>query len=631
MGWTWEETTPWKSGSSGDLSKLFKNEPVKNPGVLAVNAPSDRATLLAREVIQNSWDAAIELQRTDDNAPQFEIEFEYRDLTGDARRAAMEAMDLQSLAQRVRLLDRSKIGLRQSDCLDRLDEEPLPVMVITEKGTTGMYGPWESAASKMYLALISLGYTAKDEGAGGSYGYGKAGLISGSATRTVFAYTCFRERPDDLGVTRRLLGMTYWGEHDLDGKNYSGFARLGETTTAGVRPFENERADAVAELLGIPTRRSDHPSDLGTTFLLLDPTVEPLDLVTAISRSWWPAVIDNDFIVTVRDASGHIHHPRPRRDPILQAFIRAYEVATFPQDNPQPHERSVRLQAIRAGGREFTKPGSLGLVADPTGWSYADETTTALDEHAVEHHSLVALMRGPKMVVEYYVAGNTPPYVRGAFVAGDSIDDLLRRTEPKGHDAWKTSGVEGELEELGAEIARKVLARIKNQVAEFRRQLKPPKQPPENIQLPYFDEVMRKFIAGTGRGRVAPVADTRPVSIRLDQSLEPTDGLLVRLRGRAHIALSEHFEGDESEVEVSLTYKFLEDGVARTAAELTIDPPDGFVPVGDTNGTFRGRLSREGGAAVFEFRSEPYSSDWTGRLFVTGEPVRPVAEAEPTE
>src|SRR5690606_40984327 len=56
-------------------------------------SPSDRATLLAREVIQNSWDAAIELQRTDDNAPQFEIEFEYRDLTGDARRAAMEAMD----------------------------------------------------------------------------------------------------------------------------------------------------------------------------------------------------------------------------------------------------------------------------------------------------------------------------------------------------------------------------------------------------------------------------------------------------------------------------------------------------------------------------------------------------------
>src|SRR5690606_16124534 len=93
MGWDWEKTTPWHSGSSGDLSKLFKNEPVKNPGVLAVNAPSDRATLLAREVIQNSWDAAIELQRTDDNAPQFEIEFEYRDLTGDARRAAMEAMD----------------------------------------------------------------------------------------------------------------------------------------------------------------------------------------------------------------------------------------------------------------------------------------------------------------------------------------------------------------------------------------------------------------------------------------------------------------------------------------------------------------------------------------------------------
>ena len=72
-----------------------------------------------------------------------------------------------------------------------------------------MYGPFEGAKSKMYLALISLGYTAKAEGSGGSDGYGKAGLIRGSATRTVVAYTAFRERKDDPGVTRRLLGMTY--------------------------------------------------------------------------------------------------------------------------------------------------------------------------------------------------------------------------------------------------------------------------------------------------------------------------------------------------------------------------------------------------------------------------------------
>lgn len=631
MGWTWEETTPWKSGSSGDLSKLFKNEPVKNPGVLAVNAPSDRATLLAREVIQNSWDAAIELQRTDDNAPQFEIEFEYRDLAGDARRAALGAMDLPSLGERVRRLDRSDIGLRQTDCLDHLDEDPLPVIVISEKGTTGMYGPWENAASKMYLALISLGYTVKEEGAGGSYGYGKAGLISGSATRTVFAYTCFRERPDDPGVTRRLLGMTYWGQHDLDGKNYSGFARLGETTDEGIRPFENESADAYAERLGIPTRRSDHLSDLGTTFILIEPTVEPLDLVKAISRNWWPAIIDQDFIVTVRDAAGNIHHPRPRRDPILQTFIRAYEVATIPQDNPQPHERPSKLQSIRAGDREFTEPGMLGLIADPTGWSYADETTTAVDDDAVEHHSLIALMRGPKMVVEYFVAGNTPPYVRGAFVAGESVDDYLRRTEPKGHDAWKTTSAEGELESIGAEIARAILTRIRSQVGNFRRQLKPPKQPPENIQLPYFDEIMRKFISGAGRGRGAPVPDVRPLSIRLDQVLEPVDGTSVRLTGKAHVSLSEHFEGDESEVDVSLTYKFLEDGVARTAAELEIDPPEGFVPVDDTPGSFRGRLSREGGAAVFRFHSGPYSSDWSGRLIVSGDPVPSTPELELAE
>ena len=78
-----------------------------------------------------------------------------------------------------------------------------------------------------YLALVSLGYTVKAPGAGGSYGYGKAGLIGASSTRTVIAYTCFKEREDDLGVTRRLLGMTYWGQHDVGGRSFTGFARLG--------------------------------------------------------------------------------------------------------------------------------------------------------------------------------------------------------------------------------------------------------------------------------------------------------------------------------------------------------------------------------------------------------------------
>lgn len=96
-----------------------------------------------------------------------------------------------------------------------------------------MYGPFIQARStKLFLALISVGYTVKAVGSGGSYGYGKAGLITASATRTVLAYTCFREQADDPGVTRRLLGMTYWGQHEVV-NSFTGFARLEMTTEPG--------------------------------------------------------------------------------------------------------------------------------------------------------------------------------------------------------------------------------------------------------------------------------------------------------------------------------------------------------------------------------------------------------------
>lgn len=196
--WRWEKTDPSRSGSSGDLSKLFRHEGSENPGVLAVDAPSTNASVMAREVIQNSWDSARERQKSDAGAPQFQIDFGYRSLSGEDRTQFIENLDLASLARRAEAGDRDTLGLRSSDVLSQLDADaPLPILVIRERGTTGMHGPFEEAKSKMFLALVSLGYTVKDDAAGGSYGYGKAGLIRGSATRTVVAYSRFRERPDD--------------------------------------------------------------------------------------------------------------------------------------------------------------------------------------------------------------------------------------------------------------------------------------------------------------------------------------------------------------------------------------------------------------------------------------------------
>lgn len=623
LAWDWEKTDPSRSGSSGDISKLFRHEITKNPGALALEAPHPNATIMAREVIQNSWDAARELQsqfeNADEESPPFEIEFEYRNLEANDKENVVKCLDLASLASRVSGKNRQDIGLRESDCLDDLSTgRDLPVLYVREKGSTGMYGPWEGAKSKMYLALVSVGYTEKAQGAGGSFGYGKAGLIRSSAVRTVVAYTCFQERKDDPGVTRRLLGMTYWGQHEHRSQSCTGFARFADEQR---RPFVNEQADQIANKLGISVRSPENPEELGTTFLLIEPTVKPEGLLKATERWWWPAIDDQDFFVSVTSHDGEKRHPRPRKDPHLRPFIRAREIATARQDNSPDEERKFSFNSISEGDQRYENPGALGLVADKDGWSYADElVSNAQDREPVEHKSLVALMRSPKMVVEYYEAGQSAPYVRGAFVAGESIDEVLRDTEPKGHDAWMTTSEDGELGAQNANIAKTVLRRIRNNVNTFRQSVKPSKPEPEDIKLPHFDNIMRKVMSGGKIGSNPPLSDVRPISIRLSQNLESAGDGKVRLTGSVRFSLSEHHEEDHADVEAMISYRFVEDSRLGSSCPIDIEPQADFDLRSGSPPRFRGTLV-SGEEAVFNFSSDPYPSTWTARLIVNADVV----------
>jgi hypothetical protein len=646
-GWNWEQTDVRRSGSSGDVAKLFKNEGTKQPGVFAVGAPRPEATLMAREVIQNSWDAAREL-RADigEEAPEFEIEFTFREHAGAVKQQLVRRLDLGGLREQLQEIvstgddARSKIGLGGSNCLDLLDAaSPLRLLTIVERGTTGMYGPFIQAKSKLYLALISIGYTMKAAGSGGSYGYGKAGLIAASATRTVVAYTCFRERDDDPGVTRRLLGMTYWGQHEVGGNSYTGFARFGQQEDGWVRPFTNQDADEVAVSLGLDVRDPARLNDLGTTFIVVDPDIDPSELSVAIGRNWWPAMLDESFHPVVRrvDASGTPERfdIKPRQDPILRSFIRGWELATTPQDNvvTAEYRRDLGTSSAATGSMPL---GMIGLTADLGGWSYAqpsdveqvdeDEGTTA------SHASLVALVRGPRMVVEYYPQlPSKQPFVRGVFVASDDelVDDLLRQTEPKAHDAWSTKSTEEGVDSRAPAVADAILKKVRASVREFQKRLKPPAPDPGDIRLPVFQNLFRDLLTGKGRSTPKPPpSGQRDVSLRVQQHLEVAPGSDdLMLRATVELSLSSNYtKADEATVITRISYKFLEDGAAGQKCSIEVSPPSEFSPVGE--GVFAGSLSRT--PVAFTIVSEPYSSDWSGRLLTTCEVLGPGSPSDPS-
>ncbi len=626
--WLWEKTDPDRSGAAGDLAKLFRNDPVKEPGVLAEKPPPRDATVLAREVIQNAWDAAIERQEKyerdirssetdydDPGPPEFEILFRYRSAVGEEKRQLFSHLGLSTLRRRAEEVgDRTALGLSSHLCFDDLNSAtPLTYLLIDETGTTGMYGPWAGAKSKLYLALLAIGFTPKVKGEGGSFGYGKAGLIAGSRVRTVVAYTCFRERLNDPGVSRRALGMTYWGQHALRGADFTGFARLGKPNEVSAQPFENEEADKVATLLGLKTRAPDRPEQWGTSLLLVEPTVSPDNLQKAICRSWWPALEEGRFHVEIETAYGEVLIPRPRSNPALAPFLDAYEIATQPQGVAEGRRRRYPLRAGQGRPRPGESgDGTLGLVADPQGWSFPPISP---GDAGKNHRSLVALMRKPRMVVEYLEVGRSAPFVRGAFIAGASVNEQLRQTEPKGHDAWQTKP-DGFGSPDAFATADSIQRRIRSLVGKYRKDLKPPPKPAERYQLKLFDRVMRRLLGGSAPS--GPPQQKRPVTIHIDWRRLGEQAGVQYVKGKAEVGLSEHFDGESARVAVQIRFPLLEDGVARSnSLQVRVDPPPGFEA---RNGSYFGEVHR-GEAAAFRFETEPYRADWTGRLEVRAEPI----------
>lgn len=583
---------------------------------------------MAREVIQNSWDAAVELQRHEPEVHSFSIDFEFVDLAGSDRVSFEEVLDFDGLRSRIAALGndtdpRERLGIVTGDCLTEGGADGrLRVCRIVEHGAVGMYGPWHGADSRMYLAMLSIGYNEKADGSGGTFGYGKSGLIRASRPRVILAYSCFREREDDPGVTRRLLGVTYWGQYSLNGESFNGFARFGELNEDGtVRPLENEGADGVARMLGLQVRDDSSAYELGTTFLVIDPVVEPDDLREAIERNWWPAILDGRFVMRVVAPDRSELHCRPRSNPSLKSFVEAYEAV----DSGEAIGVGCRvaLGSYRPHGGEQVDLGVLALVADPGGWSFPTDS----DGSAGAERSLVALMRDPRMIVEYYLPGEQiakrTPFVRGVYVASPELNVHLARTEPKGHERWEVRPAD-EVPDESIRIATEVLKRIRTQVTEFQDQLRPEIDASRAVRLPRFDERLKQLQRRNGEAPPPVARGDRILELRPAETRRVLEGGEVRVVGYVDARLRNDREREAATIALRFALALDEDGRRGETIPLLVTAP-GSQAQQTKNGTVVVcKLTKEW--TRFQIESAGYRADWTSRLLIKRVDDAPEAE-----
>ncbi|MBY3558576.1 hypothetical protein [Rhizobium laguerreae] len=564
------------------------------------------AAVLAREAIQNSVDARAK------GDGKVSVRFVAKSLTRAEKKKFFITAGLGTLQERI-----TSLKIPVPNCLSSIPESatPLNLLYIDDYNTTGLEGDPKDPDSKFYRFLLSLGDGSKElskEHTGGSYGFGKSVYSSNSAILSMFAYS---RTVDEEGKPLSLLfGCGYFRKHKFGGDHFTGRSWFGVDVSQGgpgslqvIDPLMNEEADRLAAELGFAERSQ---GELGTSVLIVDAVVEAKEILRGVEDWWWPRLISNELSVTVVDAKGTQHYPRPKKREDLKPFIDAFYLSV---GQSPPNSRTDFRKVLQ-------KADNVSLGA--AGFKVLERK--ANDEYAVGEDRLdsVALIRAPMMVVSYYRQWNVqnPPIV-GAFVADDEIDDILRSAEPPAHDRWdpdarRLQDVDG----TNRSIVDRVLKAIKRNLKSAQGAASPP-PPPRPKKLTMLERTLASFLTPARRGSQPPVeASSAPINLFYDE--EPRAeavGDKLRLTAAFSVRLKVDEDVGEMLARVRITCPVIEDGQVGDDLQLEVETTAELEDDTEKPGWKKFALSQQ--AIKFVCKSVPYNALWT---------VKFVPEVEPT-
>lgn len=330
-------------------------------------------------------------------------------------------------------------------------------------------------------------------------------------------------------------------------------------------------------------------------------------LIGGIEEWWWPRLLDQELEVTVV-VDDVEYYPQPKTRRHLMPFIECYFLAVGRAKRVGEHQKSGRLNRF-----SNISPGSYGMQILPS------ELPVDFPE---EKLGRIALIRSPKMVVEYAALGRPAPPAVGVFVADPEVDDILKLSEPPSHDRWDPNSARLELAKPDAGTARKMVehirGRLKSHMRNFQAQATPPR-PSEERRLRFLERLLgalfRPQLRGDGHDSV-----TDPVEIQFREGPEvrPCGPELVQVFARVALRLRANAENETADVLVRVRIPVLEDDHGREGELLPVTPThvnSNPAPVGPAQCQFAALLSKQEWF-VFSLCSGPYDPRWSTRVDV---------------
>jgi hypothetical protein len=296
------------------------------------------------------------------------------------------------------------------DALALAGRATIPVLRISDTGTTGLTGGDTDTGGRWYALVKSQGLSNKDDTAGGSFGIGKSSPFAASRFRTVFYGTRLGDGAVGLQGVCRLVthrnregrqtqGTGFIGTYDPDGEDGDPVFRA--VRDPGVLPSAFSRSDQGTDIWVIGYRSGDDWAE---------------EVTKSVLTNFWPALHRGQLVFRV----GEQEITRENCGELIERYAGQ-------ADFDAHHYYKAIL--TRPSTRSLKHTGSCELYL----------TTNSMDLP-----KRVCMVRSNGMRIYDYAPRACRVPFAGLFICTDvEGNKLLRQMEPPRHDKWDEKRVEG--------------------------------------------------------------------------------------------------------------------------------------------------------------------------------------------
>lgn len=367
---------------------------------------------LAREIIQNSYDARIK-----DGDKKVIVEFKLVKMDKN-RIPNLECIKESINASAEYFPESERLEKFRQVANEKFESDTIDILKISDYNTTGLVGIEKRINSAWYGLIKSSGNSTKSGVSGGSYGSGKHAAFVFSYFRTILYGTYV----ENEGYA--FQGKSILCSHKKDGVVKSNIGYWGNITEQECKPIRNQ------EMMDEFYRRDKTGTDLYIIGAKLEKEEWVENIIYSVIENFWKLIIDEKLEVSIVNNGQRIN--------IDSKNVRAL-AQMGKEDNARIDEHDIfnAYKFIELNDSiEEVRYGSI------CGENDVELKIAKLPQYPEKK---ILRMRETEMKINIFSPRRRPVNFIGILIAkGEELNRQLRESEPQTHDAWNADNIEDE-------------------------------------------------------------------------------------------------------------------------------------------------------------------------------------------